>query len=96
MTNAKQRKLQRLAQYKMNQQRYDKAVLVTYGGLLALIDYIEDCNEVFPELVTTSLKNEVNKVLNKVYDTKAEPEVIEEHNEIANLFREVIKNIKQL
>ena len=94
MTNAKQRKLQRLAQYKMNQQRYDKAVLVTYGGLLALIDYIEECNEVFPELVTTSLKNEVNKVLNKVYDTKAEPEVIEEHNEIANLFRDVIENIQ--
>ena len=94
MTNAKQRKLQRLAQYKMNHKKYDKAVLVTYGGLLALIDYIEDCNEVFPELVTTSLKNEVNKVLNKVYETKAEPEVIEEHNEIANLFREVIKNIK--
>ena len=94
MTNAKQRKLQRLAQYKMNQQRYDKAVLVTYGGLLALIDYIEECNEVFPELVTTSLKNEVNKVLNKVYDTKAEPEVIEEHNEIANLFREVIEDIQ--
>ena len=95
MTNAKQRKLQRLAQYKMNQQRYDKAVLVTYGGLLALIDYIEDCNEVFPELVTTSLKNEVNKVLNKVYDTKAEPEVIEEHNQIAEMFRSLIEeNIK--
>ena len=95
MTNAKQRKLQRLAQYKMNQQRYDKAVLVTYGGLLALIDYIEDCNEVFPELVTTSLKNEVNKVLNKVYDTKAEPEVIEEHNQIAEIFRSLIEeNIK--
>jgi hypothetical protein len=93
MTNAKQRKLQRLAQYKMNQQRYDKAVLVTYGGLLALIDYIEDCNEVFPELVTTSLKNEVNKVLNKVYDTKAEPEVIEEHNEIAEVFRDLIKKL---
>ena len=95
MTNAKQRKLQRLAQYKMNQQRYDKAVLVTYGGLLALIDYIEECNEVFPELVTTSLKNEVNKVLNKVYDTKAEPEVIEEHNQIAEMFRSLIEqNIK--
>ena len=95
MTNAKQRKLQRLAQYKMNQQRYDKAVLVTYGGLLALIDYIEDCNEVFPELVTTSLKNEVNKVLNKVYDTKAEPEVIDEHNQIAEMFRSLIEeNIK--
>ena len=95
MTNAKQRKLQRLAQYKMNQQKYDKAVLVTYGGLLALIDYIEECNEVFPELVTTSLKNEVNKVLNKVYDTKADPEVIEEHNEIAEMFRSVInENIK--
>ena len=93
MTNSKQRKLQRLAQYKMNQQRYDKAVLVTYGGLLALIDYIEDCNEVFPELVTTSLKNEVNKVLNKVYDTKADANVIEEHNEIANLFRETIAGI---
>ena len=94
MTNAKQRKLQRLAQYKMNHKKYDKAVLVTYGGLLALIDYIEDCNEVFPELVTTSLKNEINKVLNKVYETKAEPEVIEEHNEIANLFREVIAELK--
>ena len=92
MTNAKQRKLQRLAQYKMNQQRYDKAILVTYGGLLALIDYIEECNEVFPELVTTSLKNEVNKVLNKVYDTKAEPEVIEEHNQIADMFRKLIEN----
>jgi hypothetical protein len=92
--NAKQRKLERLAQYKMNSARYDKAVVVTYGGLLALIDYIEDCNEVFPELVTTSLKNEVNKVLNKVYDTKAEAEVIEEHNEIANLFREVIAELK--
>ena len=90
--NAKQRKLERLAQYKMNSAKYDKAVVVTYGGLLALIDYIEECNEVFPELVTTSLKNEVNKVLNKVYDTKAEPEVIEEHNEIANLFRELVNN----
>ena len=39
-------------------------------------------------------KNEVNKTLNKVYDTKAEPEVIEEHNEIANLFREVIAELK--
>jgi len=94
MTKAKQRKLQRLAQYKMNKQRYDKAIMVTYGGLLALIDYIEECNEVFPELVTTSLKNEVNRTLNKVYDTKAEPEVIEEHNEIANLFREVIAELK--
>ena len=93
--NAKQRKLERIAQYKMQQQKYDKAIVVTYGGLLALIDYIEDCNEVFPELVTTSLKNEVNKVLNKVYDTKAEPEVIEEHNQIADMFRNLIEeNIK--
>ena len=95
MTNAKQRKLQRLAQYKMNHKKYDKAILVTYGGLLALIDYIEECNEVFPELVTTSLKNEVNRTLNKVYDTKAEPEVIEEHNQIAEMFRSLIEeNIK--
>ena len=51
--NAKQRKLERLAQYKMNSARYDKAVVVTYGGLLALIDYIEECNEVFPNLSLT-------------------------------------------
>ena len=93
MTNAKQRKLERMAQYQMNHKKYDKAILVTYGGLLALIDYIEECNEVFPELVTTSLKNEVNRTLNKVYDTKAEPEVIEEHNEIAEVFRDLIRKL---
>jgi hypothetical protein len=93
MTNAKQRKLERMAQYQMNHKKYDKAILVTYGGLLALIDYIEECNDVFPELVTTSLKNEVNRTLNKVYDTKAEPEVIEEHNEIAEVFRDLIRKL---
>ena len=82
-----------MAQYQMNHKKYDKAILVTYGGLLALIDYIEECNEVFPELVTTSLKNEVNRTLNKVYDTKAEPEVIEEHNEIAEVFRDLIRKL---
>lgn len=90
MTKGKQRKLERIAQYKMNSKKYDKAIIVTYGGLLALIDYIEDCNEVFPELVTTSLKNEVNRCLNKVYETKAEKEVSEQHNEVANLFRGLI------
>jgi hypothetical protein len=90
--NAKQRKLERLAQYKMNSAKYDKAVVVTYGGLLALIDYIEECNEVFPELITNRLKNEVNMALNKVYETGADANVIEEHNEIANLFRELVNN----
>ena len=91
----KQLKEQRKLLYNSNQEKYNKAVVVTYGGLLALIDYIEEANEVFPELITTSLKNEVNKVLNAVYKNGATDEVMNEHNQVAELFRTVIKeNIK--
>ena len=81
--------------YNSNQEKYNKAVVVTYGGLLALIDYIEEANEVFPELITTGLKNEVNKVLNAVYKNGATDEVMNEHNQVAELFRNLIdENIK--
>ena len=91
----KQLKEQRKLLYNSNQDKYNKAVVVTYGGLLALIDYIEESNEVFPELITTSLKNEVNKVLNAVYKNGASDEVMNEHNQVAELFRNLIdENIK--
>ena len=91
----KQLKEQRKLLYNSNQDKYNKAVVVTYGGLLALIDYIEEANEVFPELITTSLKNEVNKVLNAVYKNGAADEVMNEHNQVAELFRNLIdENIK--
>ena len=91
----KQLKEQRKLLYNSNQDKYNKAVVVTYGGLLALIDYIEEANEVFPELITTSLKNEVNKVLNAVYKNGATDEVMNEHNQVAELFRNLIdENIK--
>lgn len=91
----KQLKEQRKLLYNSNQEKYNKAVVVTYGGLLALIDYIEEANEVFPELITTSLKNEVNKVLNAVYKNGATDEVMNEHNQVAELFRTLIdENIK--
>ena len=91
----KQLKEQRKLLYNSNQDKYNKAVVVTYGGLLALIDYIEEANEVFPELITTSLKNEVNKVLNAVYKNGATDEVMNEHNQVAELFRTLIdENIK--
>ena len=91
----KQLKEQRKLLYNSNLEKYNKAVVVTYGGLLALIDYIEEANEVFPELITTSLKNEVNKVLNAVYKNGATDEVMNEHNQVAELFRNLIdENIK--
>ena len=91
----KQLKEQRKLLYNSNQDKYNKAVVVTYGGLLALIDYIEEANEVFPELITTGLKNEVNKVLNAVYKNGATDEVMNEHNQVAELFRNLIdENIK--
>ena len=91
----KQLKEQRKLLYNSNQEKYNKAVVVTYGGLLALIDYIEEANEVFPELITTGLKNEVNKVLNAVYKNGATDEVMNEHNQVAELFRNLInENIK--
>ena len=91
----KQLKEQRKLLYNSNQDKYNKAVVVTYGGLLALIDYIEEANDVFPELITTSLKNEVNKVLNAVYKNGATDEVMNEHNQVAELFRNLIdENIK--
>ena len=40
----KQLKEQRKLLYNSNQDKYNKAVVVTYGGLLALIDYIEEAN----------------------------------------------------
>ena len=93
--NAKQRKQERIILYKSNPEKYNKAIVTTYGGLLALIDYIEESNEVFPELITTSLKNEVNKVLNAVYKNGATDEVMNEHNQVAELFRNLIdENIK--
>lgn len=90
----KQLKEERKLLYNSNQEKYNKAVVTTFGGLLALIDYIEDANEVFPEIITTSLKNEVNKVLNSVYKNGASDEVMNEHNQVAELFRQVIENIQ--
>lgn len=86
----KQLKEERRLLYNSNQEKYNKAILVSYGGLLALIDYIEVSNEVFPEFITDNLKKEVNRALNNLYYKQAGVEVSEEHNEIAELFRKVI------
>ena len=92
--NQKILKEQRRKQYLLNQKKYNTAVLATYGGMLALIDYIEQSNEVFPELVNTSLVKECNKLLNALYKDNPDASISDDHNKLADKFRNVIKDLE--
>ena len=91
--NKKKEVLARMNKYLDNKPKYDKAFIVVYGGMLALQDYIEEANEVMPELFPNNLKYTTEDFLNLLYKNGADIKVSEEHNDIAELFRDLINNI---
>jgi len=84
----------RLREYLGNKNHYDKSIVIATGGLLALIDYIEDANKVAPKVFSNQLKYVIEDFLNSLYNGKVENEVSEQHNEIAEVFRKFIDNLK--
>ena len=83
-----------LREYLGNKLHYDKSIVIATGGLLALIDYIEDANKVAPKVFSNQLKYVIEDFLNSLYKGKVENEVSEQHNEIAEVFRKFIDNLK--
>ncbi len=88
---------QRKKLYELDPKKYDKAFVVVMGGLLALNDYIEDANEVLPEMFPNNLKYSVEDALNNLYGKRTKfdaSKVGDEQNKIAELFRIVIEKIQ--
>lgn len=94
MTSKAQQEEARLREYLGNKLHYDKSIVIATGGLLALIDYIEDANKVAPKVFSNQLKYVIEDFLNSLYKGKEEKEVGEQHNEIAELFRKFINKIE--
>jgi len=94
MKSKAQKEEERLREYLGNKLHYDKSIVIATGGLLALIDYIEDANKVAPKVFSNQLKYVIEDFLNSLYKGKEEKEVGEQHNEIAELFRKFINKIE--
>jgi hypothetical protein len=85
----------RMLKYMENSPKYDKAIKAVCGGLLALIDYYEDVNEILPEVFPSNLKYSIQDFLDNIYKGKdIDAGVSEEHNHVAELFRTFIKSLK--
>jgi hypothetical protein len=85
---------ERLMLYLSDKPNFDKSIVIATGGLLALIDHIEEANKVAPNVFTNQLKFVIEDFLNSLYNGKEEKEVGEQHNEIAEVFRKFIDNLK--
>jgi len=94
MKSKAQKEEERLREYLGNKLHYDKSIVIATGGLLALIDYIEDANKVAPKVFSNQLKYTIEDFLNSLYKGKEEKEVGEQHNEIAEVFRKFIEKIE--
>ena len=94
MKSKAQKEEERLREYLGNKLHYDKSIVIATGGLLALIDYLEDANKVAPKVFSNQLKYVIEDFLNSLYKGKEEKEVGEQHNEIAELFRKFINKIE--
>ena len=94
MTSKAQQEEQRLREYLGDKLHYDKSIVIATGGLLALIDYVEDANKVAPKVFSNQLKYVIEAFLNSLYKGKVESEVGEQHNEIAEVFRKFIESLK--
>jgi len=94
MMSKAQQEEERLREYLGNKLHYDKSIVIATGGLLALIDYIEDANKVAPKVFSNQLKYVIEDFLNSLYKGKEEKEVGEQHNEIAEVFRKFIEKIE--
>ena len=94
MKSKAQQEEARLREYLSNKLHYDKSIVIATGGLLALIDYIEDANKVAPKVFSNQLKYTIEDFLNSLYKGKEEKEVGEQHNEIAEVFRKFIEKIE--
>ena len=94
MKSKAQKEEERLREYLGNKLHYDKSIVIATGGLLALIDYIEDANKVAPKVFSNKLKYTIEDFLNSLYKGKEEKEVGEQHNEIAEVFRKFIEKIE--
>ena len=85
---------ERLRLYLSDKENFDKSIVIATGGLLALIDHIEDANKVAPKVFSNQLKFVIEDFLNSLYNGKEEKEVSEQHNEIAEVFRKFIESLK--
>ena len=85
---------ERLKLYLSDKPHFDKSIVVASGGLLALIDYIEEANKVAPKVFTNQLYFTIEAFVNSIYKKKVDKEVSDQHNEIAELFRKLINNLK--
>lgn len=93
MRNKKVEQKIRTQKYLANAKKYNQSFVAVYGCLLAIIDHVEDVNEVMPELFSNNLKYVIEDTLNKLYEKSADPNVAEEHNTVADKFREVIETL---
>lgn len=94
MKSKAQQEEERLRLYLSDKHNFDKSIVIATGGLLALIDYIEDANKVAPKVFSNQLKFVIEDFLNSLYNGKEEKEVSEQHNEIAEVFRKFIESLK--
>jgi len=94
MISKAQQEEARLREYLGNKLHYDKSIVIATGGLLALIDHIEEANKVAPSVFTNKLKYTIEDFLNSLYNGKVEKGVSEQHNDVAEVFRKFIDNLK--
>lgn len=85
---------ERLRLYLSDKANFDKSIVIATGGLLALIDHIEEANKVAPSVFTNKLKYTIEDFLNSLYNGKVEKGVSDQHNEIAEVFRKFIDSLK--
>lgn len=85
---------ERLRLYLSDKPNFDKSIVIASGGLLALIDHIEEANKVAPNVFTDKLKYTIEDFLNSLYNGKVEKGVSDQHNDVAEVFRKFIDNLK--
>ena len=85
---------ERLRLYLSDKPNFDKSIVIATGGLLALIDHIEEANKVAPNIFTNQLKYTIEDFLNSLYKGNVDKGVSEQHNEIAEVFRKFIDKLK--
>jgi hypothetical protein len=85
---------ERLRLYLSDKPNFDKSIVIATGGLLALIDHIEEANKVAPNVFTNQLKFVIEDFLNSLYNGKVEKGVSDQHNEVAEVFRKFIDKLE--
>jgi hypothetical protein len=89
-----QQEEERLRLYLSDKPNFDKSIVIATGGLLALIDHIEEANKVAPNIFTNQLKYTIEDFLNSIYKGNVDKAVSEQHNDVAEVFRKFIDNLK--